>query len=211
MRERPILFSAPMVRAILSGEKTQTRRTVRPQPDVARPGDISTGTAFAARSTSDDKHLGRLGAVIQCPHGQPGDRLWVREAWQHANHPDGPYRSGVTVHYRADYIDDPHGPGGEKSPEGRYRTWRPSIHMPRAASRITLEITGVRVERLRDISEADALAEGLTPTPGGWWSGAEGQAAPTPQGAYALLWDSINGPGSWGANPWVWVIEFRRI
>lgn len=205
MRERPILFSAPMVRAILSGQKTQTRRiaskAVR-HPDL---GNLYTPGALVMER--EPQHV----IDRACPYGQPGDRLWVRETWQHANHPDGPYRSGVTVHYRADYIDDPHGPGGEKSPEGRYRTWRPSIHMPRAASRITLEITGVRVERLRDISEADALAEGLTPTPGGWWSGAEGQAAPTPQGAYALLWDSINGPGSWGANPGVWVIEFRRI
>ena len=83
--------------------------------------------------------------------------------------------------------------------------------MPRWASRIMLEITDIRVELLQDISEEDAKAEGVSPAPGGWWSGVEGQSAPTPRGAYALLWEHINGQNSWDANPWVWVISFRRI
>lgn len=88
---------------------------------------------------------------------------------------------------------------------------RPSLHMPRWASRITLEVTGVRVERLQEISEADARAEGLSTAPGGWWSGADGQAGATPRAAFALLWNSINGADSWNENPWVWVVEFRRV
>lgn len=197
MRERPILFSAPMVRAILSGQKTQTRRAFNDKANwhfIEGQGDLSI-----------------------CPYGQPGDHLWVRETWQHANHPDGPYRPGVPVHYRADYIDDPHGPDGEKSHEGRYRTWRPSIHMPRSASRITLEITGVRIERLQDINEADCWAEGIAEVDGLLDDVAicdlakrMGRSLEDAAPSFAALWESINGPRSWGANPWVWVVGFRR-
>jgi len=143
MKERPILFSAPMVRALRAGTKTQTRRVVK------------------------DRHIDAAPPACffqwlreRCPYGQTGDRLWVRETWQHSNFPLGPYDESCTVFYRADYMDDPHGPDGEKSPEGRYRNWEPSIHMFRSASRILLEVTAVRVERLQDISAADAVAEG---------------------------------------------------
>lgn len=194
MRERPILFSGPMARALLDGRKTQTRRVIKHQPPVQT-------TAVSGWHHPDPRpHFFAaadgefLDWSAPCPYGQPGDCLWVRETWQHEAFPHGPYRPGAHVYYRADYLDDPHGPDGERSPEGKYRSWRPSIHMPRAASRILLEITTVRVERLGEISEGDARAEGVQ-------SVAE----------FKELWSSINGPGSWDANPWVWCISFRRI
>lgn len=180
MRDLPILFSSAMVRALLDGSKTQTRRL------------MSERHRYHFIEASGDLAL--------CPYGEPGDRLYVRETWQHSNHPLGPYDDDCLVFYRADYLDDPHGADGEKSPEGRYRTWRPSIHMPRNASRILLEVTGVRIEKLRDISEADAIAEGSTDllNPVGW---------------YAELWDSLKPAAGfvWADNPWVWVVEFKRI
>lgn len=178
MKERPILMSAPMVRAILAGAKRQTRRIAMPKRSIEPMTD-------------------------ECPYGQPGDRLWVRETWQSA-----PLR-GVFA-YRA----DPMWSGvPAPTPDGR---WRPSIHMPRCASRITLEITGVRVERLRDINEDDAIAEGIQPAAlTGHWRlygrGANGDMDRSPRVSYRSLWESINGQGSWDANPWVWVIEFRRV
>ncbi|UTV56389.1 hypothetical protein NLX30_08780 [Burkholderia arboris] len=140
----------------------------------------------------------------------------MRETWQHGNHPFGPYDADCLVFYRADYLDDPHGPDGEKSPEGKYRDWRPSIHMPRAASRITLEITGVRAERVQAISENDAIAEGIN---GPMCATAVGRAPsrhellPAAVHGYAHLWNSLNaarGHG-WDVNPWVWVVEFKRL
>jgi hypothetical protein len=176
MRERPILFSAPMVRALLAGTKTQTRRIVK--------GGIPFDDDFE---------------IVASPYGDPGDRLWVREShWWFKDEPDnscGYYPPKLTredVEYRADGDD------------GR-KVWRPSIHMPRWASRITLEVTGVRVERLQDISEADARAEGVEP------NAFERTADNYGSVLYRRLWESINGPGSWDANPWVWVVEFRRI
>lgn len=185
MKERPILFSGPMVRAILDGRKTMTRRIVKPQP-----GDHHSDEGY--------------GAMHRCPF-EVGMRLWVREKWR-------PY-SGV--HKRI--IEFPDGgfipvesaPEVWSSPKTRVPNgWCPSIHMPRWASRITLEIVSIRVERLDTISEADAAAEGvsleLESTPWGvlptpfWW-------------AFRNLWQSINGPGSWNDNPWVWVIEFKRV
>ncbi|MBU9391935.1 hypothetical protein KTE71_31075, partial [Burkholderia multivorans] len=149
MKERPILFSGPMVRAILEGRKTQTRRVVRHQPPGAtrevftfhHPDPRTHYWAFDGGSLLDWSH--------PCPQGEIGDRLYVRETWQHSNHPFGPYESDCLVFYRADYLDDPLGPDLERSADGIRREWRPSIHMPRAAARITLEITGVRVERLQ--------------------------------------------------------------
>lgn len=204
MKTRPILFSAPMVRAILSGTKTQTRRAVK----------ITHRTPGLAACLEPPRGLlVRTNVAAElCPYGQPGDRLWVRETWAYCVHAlaaardeDGPFV------YAAD---------GTK----QYRLcdrWRPSIHMPKAASRILLEITAVRVERLQDISDVDATAEGVfelplqAAEPGRWWTGdvAAGAAlhGRTPFGAYRLLWESINNPRSWDANPWVWVIEFTRV
>ena len=209
MIERPILFSAPMVRAILAGTKTHTRRVVKITHRTPGLAACLTPPIGAPRPRT---------AAELCPYGQPGDRLWVRETWQHSNFPLGPYDESCTVFYRADYMDDPHGPDGEKSPEGKYRHWVPSIHMFRSASRILLEITGIRVERLQDISALDAIAEGIARDGAGWERFHVDPDAPRGQSftrnpvlAYRGLWESINGAGTWDANPWVWVIEFRRV
>lgn len=218
MKERPIIFSAPMVMAILDGRKTQTRRIIKPQFN-ATPG--------IAKITPHDLEGGRFGFFdefqeYRCPYGQPGDRLWVRESWQHSNYPFGPLDPDCDIFYRADYWDDPHGMDGEKSAEGKYRTWKRSFHMPKWASRIDLEITGVRVERLQDISEADAVAEGIERTGGAasccpWKNYRKGDLGEmtldcsAPSRSYMTLWESINGAGSWDANPWIWVLEFQRI
>jgi len=175
MKERPILFSAPMVRAILDGSKTQTRRIVKSQSNIC------------------------------CPFGKPGDRLWVRETFQ------GPLfdsdNSKCCV-YRAD--------GGEApeyvdADDNLRQGWKPSIFMPRWASRITLEITGVRVERLQDISASDCYAEGCFRPDQLKSLGSEVTTRDNARGAYRKLWESINGADSWDANPWVWVVEFKAI
>lgn len=213
MKERPILFSAPMVRALLAGTKTQTRRALRVQPPVET-------QSFCTYHHPDPRphHYAVDGGslldfAVPCPYGAPGDRLYVRETWQHEYHPEA-YRDGALLFYRADYLNDPHGPDGEKSPEGRYRSWRPAIHMPRDASRILLELTDVRVERLNSISESDAMAEGIRrhAIVDHWFNvpGVSG-AGTTARAAYALLWNSINGKGSWNTNPWVWAVSFRVI
>ena len=186
MKERPILFSAPMVRAILDGRKTQTRRVAKNVVAV----HSKTGEAL----TQTDS----LGPRIRCPYGQPGDRLWVREThfindFRGADIP-ADERNDAEIVFAAtdmDYVRN------LEDDEGF--AWRPSIHMPRWASRITLEITGVRVERLNDISEADCRAEGLADN------------VDRAHHWYRVLWEQINGPGSWNANPWVWVVEFKRV
>jgi hypothetical protein len=194
MKKRPILFSAPMVRALLDGSKTQTRRVVTPTPviDVRYAGGAYIPTGKHGDLAIDAPHIS-----LASPYGQPGDRLWVRETWCHQWDDFTGYQEDKFF-YRASTPDVQHVDGAEKSP------WKPSIHMPRAASRITLEITGVRVERLQDISEADAVAEGVKNSlhlPGGRFA----------RENYEHLWWTINGDGSWEANPWVWVIEFRKV
>lgn len=189
MRDRPIIFSAPMVRAILSGAKTQTRRLVRPQPEYRH------GVLFPQGSSTGYSPSLLAGA---CPFGRPGDRLWVREQFACVRTQEMRY-----VEYKADRSLSDF--DGYDSPAGG--RWRPSIHMPRWASRITLEITDVRVERLQDISEEDAKAEGVsmpdgTPTPPDFWSYRR---------EFRLVWEQIHGGGSWDANPFVWVVTFRRI
>ena len=142
---------------------------------------------------------------MRCPYGLPGDRLFVREAFRLCQEADDVSPRDSDPGYRVWYeADKPHQLGA-----GRLR---PSIHMPRWASRITLEVTGVRVERLQDISEADARAEGITVPNCQCGYGLDGNLmSGTASGAYMLLWESINGPGSWNANPWVWVVEFKRV
>jgi hypothetical protein len=208
VKERPILFSGPMVRAILAGHKTQTRRVAKPvrHPDL---GNLYDPGALVLEG--EPKHV----IDRACPYGQPGDRLWVRETWSHANNRIAPYSPGVPVHYRADYLDEPDGADGELAVGGKYRFWLPSIHMPRSASRLVLEITGIRVEKLQQISSADAKAEGTVPDKVRQFNlfGADAtqrelayrDAAVDP---YRRLWEEINGMGSWHKNPWVWVVEF---
>ncbi len=193
MRERPILFTGAMVRAILSGSKSQTRRVVKYQaPDLVD----DDGWPLVDRSIDG---IGEVRAA--CPYGQPGGgRLYVRETWAapHAyDHlPPRLIPRDARIHYAA--TEDRGG-----------LLWRPSIHMPRWASRITLEVTGVRVELLQDISIADALAEGVDVHKDHWAKNRNHICSPVQ--AFADLWKSINGPDSWTVNPWVFVIEFKRI
>lgn len=195
VKERPILFSSPMVRAILEGRKTQTRRKVKlPIKDPL------TGCEIAGCEINS---LLRQGEEI-CKHGVPGDRLWVRETFQlHTT------LAGIRVTYREGEVDAWIEPPEtwEGIPDDNH--WRPCLFMPRWASRITLEIEAVRVERLQEIGEEDALAEGCN---GDCPVGHIPSHKKSPcVYHYAQLWESINGPGSWDANPWVWVIQFMRV
>ena len=200
MRERPIPFSAPMVRAILSGAKVQTRRVVKPQPRILAgellcwKDDALTDCQMAARS----------------PYGQPGDRLWVREAWRTSplfdDKPPRELPDFAPLRYEADEALRGAWAGYGYGHQGKYR---PPMFMPRWASRINLEVTVVRVERLQNISEADAAAEGVEE----WARVACAAGNPyglTSDGYVELLWSEINGRASWDANPWVWCVEFKR-
>lgn len=195
--ERPILFSAPMVRALLAGTKTQTRRVVKDTGLYAIDAAVH-GPETAAREL--------LALASRCPYGQPGHKLWVREAWRtDSDHDDKPPRDiheGVHVWYEAGR--------GLSAIRGlsRMGKLRPGMFMPRWASRITLEVSEVRVERLQAISEADAIAEGIGRTASGHWLPGP---CDHPEWAYHQLWDQINGAGAWDLNPFVWCVSFRRI
>ena len=210
MKERPILFSSSMVRAILDGSKTQTRRVVKPQPEWVNENagcGIATGGGIMPSPRADWLHWRGsrlLRPEPRCPYGLPGDRLWVRETFAIVPRTAYARSDGVQQTLRPDDDHDAaiYRAGWDRS-NGGFR-WRPSIHMPRWASRILLEIADVRVERLQDISEADAKAEGAHNHK---YNGLDLAYAR----AYSDLWESINGPDSWAANPWVWVVEFRRI
>lgn len=234
MKERPILFSAPMVRAILDGRKTQTRRVVSHkwphlwnEPWYATgkvisdlPTQLGAFMEFRYRQQDEPAFEGsRASTLVPCPHGKPGDRLWVREThafiWPGDSAPDD--IKDCNVQYRAD-TDGRSAPGAWPDDERSHPEaprWKPSIFMPRWASRITLEITAVRVERLQDISDDDCLAEGVESTA----SDAGIRVCHVDnahmhffrRGSFALLWESLNGAGTWADNPWVWVIEFKRI
>jgi hypothetical protein len=195
MKERPILFGAPMVRAILDGSKSQTRRVVRPCKD------IDFGCELAAREIAGEVNAGKF---QNSRYGKLGDRLWVKETtvkiedhgWIgpiYAESDEG--RQALEWGYGEP--DDP-----DHIPPHAIKL-RPSLFMPRSRSRILLEITDVRVERLQDISRGDAMAEGC-PFP----NMADG---PDPREWFADIWRQINGSDSWAANPWVWVISFRRV
>lgn len=193
MKARPILFSAPMVRAILEGRKTQTRRVVKPQPV-----DPFTGRDLSAGARPD--------SLPHCPYGQPGDHLWVRETWQPERH-----NQCERITYAADggvaFVDDSDVPRNWRRPKAARTGNITPLYMPRWASRITLEVTGVRVERLQDITEEDARAEGVEADD----IGKVGLPCYSARQNFERLWESINGAGSWAANPWVWVVEFRRV
>lgn len=243
-RERPILFSATMVQAILAGRKTQTRRVVTPQPE--RSPVYGHSEAFHP----DEAYSRAPGATMQgepvdplrwwyadaggprteyrCPYGQPGDRLWVRETFycDDYRYPDGPVDElRSLLEYRASHDCNAWEAGCPCRGDDGRGAWRPSIHMPRWASRLTLEVTEVRVQRLQEISDEDAQTEGLDNAPSmaipgrllwrdygmreddtsGWWS--------SPRDSFQTLWQSINGarPGcSWSDNPFVWAITFKK-
>ena len=220
MKERPIPFNDPMVRALLADTKTQTRREVKLPADAkhvrywAPPsGRSESGYADPGVNywTPDPGGETESNHLNPCPYGQPGDRLWVQETWRHTAHDLDEARritedimSGTAVDYAATYIDKCMRELGFSRDDAEmafdFEEWRHHSKMPRWASRILLEVTAVRVERLQDISEADAMAEGCYTDP----------ACPA-YDAYRSLWESINGPGSWDANPYVWVVEFKRV
>lgn len=197
MKERPILFSGPMVRAILDGRKTQTRRLVA---SARHPYGHLLGPEGVAR-----EFLGQTEAV-RCPLGQHGDRLWVRETWmpeyeRDTNVAKVVYRAGGYTEYYDDARDDQLWAGVILG--AQTFNWRPSIHMPRWASRITLEVTRVWVERVQDITEEGARAEGV------FLSEYYTLSRHPNRSAFSDLWQSIY--GTWAANPWVWAVEFRRV
>lgn len=195
-KELPILFSTPMVQAILEGRKTQTRRIrgledINDAPDdwnllMLDEGSLNGGPAgFGALFNS--KKYENYTAFMKCPYGRPGDRLWVRETWAKVGHDEPPLIEGYI--YKADE-------------EISGMRWRPSIHMPKAAARIWLEVESVGVERLQAISWDDAVAEGC--------SGYRPEQYEPPM-EFRDLWKRINGPESWEQNPWVWIVKFKRI
>jgi hypothetical protein len=226
VKERPVPFGGPMVQAVLAGRKTMARWIVKPQPPEgyhkwgAMMGEYAHWTLTPRQGEKGDP------IHRKCPYGEPGDRLWVRETWAvPVNFLGGIHyprmAEGEPVVYRADC---------ETLPDGYGSRWRASTRMFRWASRINLEITSIRVERLQDISEEDARAEGVPPN---WvfdnlmeWSPEEDGFLPagweklhpdggpyhwTAREAFATWWDAINGKGSWEANPWVWAISLRRL
>ncbi|MEG8893404.1 morphogenetic protein [Klebsiella pneumoniae] len=198
MKERGMIFNGEMVRAILDGRKTQTRRIVKPQPDEDGLAKVTNGPWV---DTSERNY--------RCPFGDVGDRIWVRETFQ------GPlfdyeqmeaYLEDSSRFEKPEFCqyaaDGGHRPEYQDADDNLRHGWRPSIHMPRWASRIMLEITDVRVERLKSISDGDAIREGC--------SIADMKSGDCVADVFARLWASIYGAESWNANPWVWVIEFKR-
>ncbi len=209
MKERPILFSSPMIRALLEGRKTVTRRAVKKQAAL---------DCLAAGF--EPAFLALPGNADFCPYGKPGDRLWVRETWycDHFEVQKGPYLQPADMHDLDQSREDGelvYAADGLTPYEQEQPTWKPSIHMPRWASRILLEITDVRVERLQDITEDQAKAEGVRlytdhAELGDWWhvEGIETYSA-DPRKSFELLWSSVG--GDWQASPWCWVVEFKRV
>ncbi|OBU04811.1 hypothetical protein [Morganella psychrotolerans] len=220
MKERPIIFNTAMVKSIMGGQKIQTRRIVK---NVAPDNGLTLKKPTKTRSGTSI-HVLDAPKYGLCPLGKTGDRLWVRETWQgplvdydkaNALYKDPvPFQLVKNCVYRADNGETPE--YFDADDNLRYG-WRPSIHMPRWASRISLEITNVHVERLKDISEEDAIAEGIITgrygNEGNWLNGfyipGNNQPHQTAKSAYRELWQSIYGEGSWFSNPWVWVIEFK--
>ncbi|HFS7532096.1 TPA: hypothetical protein ACH1O6_004243 [Enterobacter hormaechei] len=244
--ERGMIFNSDMVRAILDGRKTQTRRIMKVQPDTPEFGlrriiESSTANEIGMYfwSQEDARGIKARSKQFSCPYGDVGDRIWVRETFQ------GPlfdfeemeaYQDDSSKFKRPEFCvykaDGKPAPEFFDADENLHYCWRPSIHMPRWASRIVLEITGVRVERLNSISDADCIAEGIIPVPKDrdddhqFWrdyhlSGDGTFCVHSPRESFESLWKSVRGksfeqeedtgPGSWHANPWVWVIEFKRI
>ena len=203
--EKPVIFSADMVNAILAGNKTQTRRVVKPQP-IEVPVTLEGHSGVTLFRPKKDNAMqgvheswlkqGRL-HHWKCKYGKIGDKLWVRETWSYEP-PDELWVKDIDhLIYRADYNHP------KELNHDEYPTWKPSIHMPRWASRILLEITDIRVERLNDITVSDAIAEG--------YDGSYQSPVDPSIKWYADLWEQINGEGSWSQNQFVWVISFKRV
>lgn len=185
MKERPILFSGEMVSAILNGNKTQTRRIVKPQPQYIFGEGKRSKFSWRDGSYALFMYPENSTILLYCPYGKPGDKLWVRETFNRTN-PEGD--DGIYFYRSTD------------SDKYRDAVWKPSIFMPRKASRILLEVVSVRIERLNDIGEEDSFDEGMISFCG-----------PTYRDAYIGVWESINGHGSWQENPFVWVIKFKVV
>lgn len=238
MTERPILFSAPMVRALLAGTKAQTRRLVKlpHQNPLGKWEPVQCGGPNGGRTRGGkirplQQAIGhsRTGEILLCPHGQPGDRLWVRETWagplvdgevaERYGFDWGDYRKPAFCRYAADGGPRPEFMDADGHLQQR---WTSGIHMFRWASRILLEVTDVRVERLQDISKADAIAAGIERSTSMGKLGAfqwcdyrlpqdAAEWFNSPIHSYETLWDLINGAGAWAANPWVWAVSFHRV
>ena len=239
MMERPILFSGPMVQAILAGRKTMTRRIAKHIKELNiesyereeklftswtvkfEPGFRKIRASHSGGLLTKEEALCFI-ANEYCPHGRIGDRLWVREAFGEVydicEHPEMDSCPDERWHIEWKYRADSEQPVIE---HGYFTGWKPSIHMPREVSRIVLEITDIRIERLQDISEADALAEGVEPVEIICSRDGEKTAyrdyefsgiyPNSPKDSFKSLWRKINGADSWAANPWVWVVEFKVI
>lgn len=228
-KERPILFSTPMVQAILDGRKTQTRRTrgleeINKNPDDWKEGTTTQLCRFWDADKEEDPNPidirygfifngnGNQELYIPCPYGKPGDRLWVRETWQITNflHPSN-------ENYGYVYKASENGKDWQENTEEW--KWKPSIHMPKAAARIWLEVTDISLERLQAISEEDAISEGIKPI----WINDDsscnkfknyinnGKDSLSPKDSFRSLWESINGAESWDRNPWIWVVKFKVL
>jgi len=226
-KDRPILFSTPMVQAILDGRKTQTRRTrgleeINKNPDSWKKGATTQTCRFWDADKEEDPNPidihygfrfngnGNHELYIPCPYGKPGDRLWVRETWQitYFLHPSD-------ENYGYIYKASENGKDWQENTEEW--KWKPSIHMPKAAARIWLEITDISVERLQDISKEDAIAEGIEPVADGYknympkLSSTSQFCWPTAYHSFQSLWESINGAESWDRSPWLWVVKFKVL
>lgn len=220
-KPRRLLCRAWEVRAYLSGTKTQFRVPIKPQPRYmdgrwwkGSGGSFST-LDYVSRETAtgiETESVPELPELIQklwkCPFGTVGSRLWVAETWSPME--PGPINEGALIAYRAEYMDDPHGPDGERSPDGRYRRWNSAATMPQWASRLSLEVKSVRVQRLQDISGSDAAAEGVCAPIGS----ERNYGVVTEEYAKERImveWNSIHGPGSWESNPWVFAGEVEVV
>jgi hypothetical protein len=232
MKSRPILFSAPMVRALLAGTKTQTRRLVKPQPPFGCRYLINGANNAALCQSLDNPAVwvpptpSSVDHRLPCPYGRPGDRLWVKETWRTVRSLDHvkptALAAGAPIQYDADLWQ----PGFGLIDPGKTRV---SLHLCRHLSRIDLEIAEIRVERLQSISEADAISEGIEQRESSAWKNylfetahpKRGKAITDeqhrimgyvdPRESYRSLWEKINGAGSWALNPWVWVVSFKRV
>jgi len=213
VKERPIIFTADSVRAILEGRKMQTRRVVKPQP-VGHWGSRVPPLAGGVLQCITVADWKPRDAYIRCPYGVVGDRLWVRETWQ-GWHSSGEELDRGVEHESASYVT--YKADGKSFPV----EWRSPLFMPHWASRITLEITDVRVQRVQEINKADAIAEGISvfplqsaDDPSAWYQSAPGvNQQRSARASYAALWDSINAKRgfSWQSNPWVWCLTFRKL